>query len=52
MQTLTPNLSPAITAKTWTDEAFMALPDDGHHYEIVNGELVDRGNSGVIMTLG
>jgi Uma2 family endonuclease len=48
MQTLTPNLSPAITAKTWTDEAFMALPDDGHHYEIVNGELIDMGNSGAL----
>lgn len=26
----------------------MALPDDGHHYEIVNGELVDVGNSGAL----
>jgi Uma2 family endonuclease len=34
--------------KVWTDEAFMALPDDGQHYEIVNGELVDIGNSGVL----
>jgi Uma2 family endonuclease len=34
--------------KIWTDEAFMALPDDGHHYEIVNGELVDMGNSGAL----
>jgi Uma2 family endonuclease len=34
--------------KVWTDEAFMALPDDGHHYEIVNGELVDMGNSGAL----
>ena len=48
MQTLTPNLSPAIASKTWTDEAFMALPDDGHHYEIVNGELIDMGNSGAL----
>lgn len=30
----------------WTDEAFIALPDDGHCYEIVNGELIDMGNSG------
>lgn len=29
----------------WTDEAFMALPDDGNQYEIVNGELV-MSNSG------
>lgn len=34
--------------KVWTDEAFMALPDDGHRYEIVNGELVDMGNSGAL----
>ncbi|MDG2989545.1 Uma2 family endonuclease [Candidatus Synechococcus calcipolaris G9] len=32
--------------KVWTDEAFMALPDDGQHYEVVNGELIDMGNSG------
>jgi Uma2 family endonuclease len=32
--------------KVWTDAAFMALPDDGHHYEIVNGELINMGNSG------
>ncbi len=31
----------------WTDEAFMALPEDGHRYELVNGELVDVGNSGM-----
>ena len=48
MQTITPNLSPAIASKTWTDEAFMALPDDGHHYEIINGELIDMGNSGAL----
>ncbi|MFM7575003.1 MAG: Uma2 family endonuclease [Snowella sp.] len=48
MQTLTPNLSLAIAAKAWTDEAFMALPDDGHHYEIINGELIDMGNSGAL----
>ncbi len=34
--------------KIWTDEAFMALPDDGQHYEIVNGELIDMGNSGAL----
>lgn len=52
MQTLTPNLSPAIASKTRTDEVFIALPYDGYHYEIVNGELIDRGNSEVMMTLG
>ena len=25
----------------------MALAKDGHHYELVNGELVDMGNSGM-----
>ncbi len=31
----------------WTDEAFMALSKDGHRYELVDGELVDMGNSGM-----
>jgi len=49
MQTLSPNLVPEIVApKIWTDEEFMALPDDGHHYEIINGELIDMGNSGAL----
>jgi Uma2 family endonuclease len=34
--------------KVWTDEEFMALPKDGHRYEIVNGELVDMGSSGAL----
>jgi Uma2 family endonuclease len=37
-----------LTKKIWTDAEFMALPDDGHHYEIVNGELIDMGNSGAL----
>lgn len=37
----------SITPKIWTDQEFMALPDDGRHYELVNGELVDLGNSGM-----
>jgi Uma2 family endonuclease len=32
--------------KIWTDEEFMALPNNGHRYELVNGELIDMGNSG------
>jgi Uma2 family endonuclease len=32
--------------KDWTDAEFMALPDDGHRYELVDGVLVDRGNPG------
>ncbi len=42
------NIDNLSEEKTWTDEAFMALPDDGHHYEIVNGELSDMGNSGAL----
>lgn len=34
--------------KVWTDEEFMALPNDGHRYEIVNGELIDMGNPGAL----
>jgi Uma2 family endonuclease len=33
--------------KIWTDEEFMALSRDGHRYELVNGEVVDIGNSGM-----
>ncbi|MEQ9483766.1 Uma2 family endonuclease [Coleofasciculus sp. F4-SAH-05] len=33
--------------KVWTDEEFMALSKDGHCYELVNGELVNMGNSGM-----
>ena len=42
---------PVITTnlvKLWTDAEFMALPDDGHHYEIISGKLVDMGNSGAL----
>lgn len=37
----------ASEQKVWTDEEFMALPDDGGSYELVDGELVDMGNSGM-----
>ncbi|OLP16436.1 hypothetical protein BST81_20865 [Leptolyngbya sp. 'hensonii'] len=33
--------------KVWTDEKFMALPKDGHRYELVDGEVLDIGNSGM-----
>ena len=36
----------ASEQKVWTDEEFMALPEDGR-YELVNGELVSMGNSGM-----
>ncbi|PZD71049.1 hypothetical protein C1752_08252 [Acaryochloris thomasi RCC1774] len=32
--------------KIWTDEEFMALSRDGHRYELVDGEVIDMGNSG------
>jgi Uma2 family endonuclease len=32
--------------KVWTDAEFMALNREGHRYEIVDGELIDVGNSG------
>lgn len=31
----------------WTDTEFMALSKNGHGYELVDGELVDMGNSGM-----
>ncbi len=36
-----------LEKKIWTDEEFMALPDDGGRYELVNEEVVDIGNSGM-----
>ncbi len=36
-----------IKDKVWTDEEFMALADDGNRYEIIDGELVNLGNSGM-----
>ena len=36
-----------IKDKVWTDEEFMALADDGNRYEIVDGELINLGNSGM-----
>ncbi|MFN4195611.1 MAG: Uma2 family endonuclease [Thermosynechococcus sp.] len=45
-------MSAAIELKTdkkvWTDEELMALPNDGHRYEIVNGELIDMGSAGAL----
>jgi len=31
-----------------TDHTWMVLPDDGHHYEVINGSLKDRGLSGAL----
>jgi Uma2 family endonuclease len=40
--------TPPTEKTVWTDQAFMALPQEGHHYEIVQGELITRGNSGAL----
>ncbi|MFM7424382.1 MAG: Uma2 family endonuclease [Elainella sp.] len=37
----------ASEQKIWTDQEFMALPKDSGRYELVNGELMDRNNSGM-----
>lgn len=37
----------ATEQKIWTDEEFMALSKEGHRYELVNGEVVDMGKSGM-----
>ncbi|MCS7031042.1 MAG: Uma2 family endonuclease [Gloeomargarita sp. SKYG116] len=34
-------------AREWTDAEWLALPQDGHRYELVNGELVDMGSAGM-----
>jgi Uma2 family endonuclease len=39
-------MSIASEKHIWTDEEFMALPE-GERYELVNGELVNMGNSGM-----
>ena len=33
--------------KVWTDEEFMALPSAEHRYELVDGEVLEMGNSGM-----
>ncbi|WP_017325370.1 Uma2 family endonuclease [Synechococcus sp. PCC 7336] len=37
----------AAGKKVWTDAEFLALPKDGGRYELLNGEVVDIGNSGM-----
>lgn len=37
----------ATKSQVWTDAEFMALADDGQGYELVNGEVVAMGNSGM-----
>ena len=36
-----------IDSKVLTDEEFMALTDDGDRYEVIDGKLVNVGNSGM-----
>lgn len=48
-------VEPATVAKVWTEADFMALPDDGNNYELVNGALVvgnagmEHGNLGIFL---
>jgi hypothetical protein len=46
MQTLTIP-TPTTDKKIWTDAELMALTD-GNCYELVNGELINMGNSGAL----
>ena len=39
--------TPTTTKKIWTDAELMALTN-GKCYELVNGELIDMGNSGAL----
>lgn len=41
-----PTSLPEAAQKVWTDAEFMALPEDGSRYELVNGELVVMGATG------
>jgi Uma2 family endonuclease len=38
---------PSTTRKIWTDDELMAL-SDGNCYELIDGELIDMGNSGAL----
>ncbi len=40
-------MTTATEKKTWTDEEFMALSGESDRYELINGELVNIGNSGM-----
>jgi Uma2 family endonuclease len=37
----------ATSPQTWTDQDWIALPKEGHRYELVDGQVVDMGNSGM-----
>lgn len=37
----------ATENKILTDQEFQALSKDGSHYELINGEVVEQGNSGM-----
>ncbi len=38
---------PSTRSKIWTDDELMSLPD-GTRYELIDGELIDMGNSGAL----
>jgi Uma2 family endonuclease len=45
-QTTTTTTSDLTSKKIWSDAEFMALGKNGHRYELINGEIIDMGNSG------
>ena len=40
-------MTTAAKEKIWTDEEFMALSGENDRYELIDGELVNMGNSGM-----
>lgn len=40
-------MTTATKKKIWTDSEFMALPGENDRYELIDGELVNMGNSGM-----
>ncbi|WP_019500678.1 Uma2 family endonuclease [Pseudanabaena sp. PCC 6802] len=45
-KTATATTSDRSSKKIWTDEEFMALSQSDRRYELVNGEIIEMGNSG------
>jgi hypothetical protein len=50
------DMSQRTTRYTWTYADYARLPDDGHHYEVLDGELLvtpapSTGHQHVLLTL-